>query len=132
MKTHLTSTKNSDELSSLLIRVAIRALHIMNADVCGVWLVDENKKLVPHFYHGIKSEFAELLFSEENGAMLEAVLDLDTPIAVTDLYKTCKKDEVKIHVESEGLKSLLACPISLNGKKAGILAVGTKSKNRHF
>ncbi|MBL7156687.1 MAG: HD domain-containing protein [Candidatus Omnitrophica bacterium] len=123
---------NRNTLSNQLLKVAIRALHIMQVDASGIWLKDKRGNLKPRVYHGIKTDFADFLFSKKNFKVLQCIAKQSRPLAIYRLSKYCRQEDFKKHLENEGLRSLLACPIFIYGRKRGIIAVGTRNRLHRF
>lgn len=118
-------------LEDVLFRVTARARFIMKVDVCGIWIKDQADKLIPHACCGIRAKEANSIFSNENNNMLNSFMSAAGPVHIQDLAKRSSR-ALKKSVREEGLKSLLACPIDIRGKKKGFVAVCSRGRSRDF
>jgi putative nucleotidyltransferase with HDIG domain len=117
--------------TDLLFRTAARTMYIMNVDACGIWLLNQKGSLVPRVYYGIRTDFANELFSEKNFRMLRCILNQNAPVQIHSMARYSNK-ALRPYIKSEGLKSFLACPITVKGTKVGIIAVCTRNHYREF
>jgi putative nucleotidyltransferase with HDIG domain len=123
-------TKKS-KLTDFLFKAAARAMYIMNADVCGIWLKDRQENFLPQVYYGIERQFATALFSNENGDLLQRFLKNATSLQMHNPDKNCSR-QTKRHIQAEGVKTLLMSPVIAKETIIGIIAVGTKKEYRDF
>ena len=114
-----------------LARIAARTMHIMQADVCGIWLKNKKGNLVPQVYYGIDAKCAHFLFSKKNLGVLGYILEVKSSSQILNLDKYDGK-HFKDFMEKKKLKSLLACPVCEKGENIGLIAVCTKHKYHKF
>ncbi len=114
-----------------LARIAVRTMHIMQVDACGIWLKNKKGDLKPQVYYGIDAKCANFLFSKENLNVLGYVLEIRSSSQIFNLDRYDGKN-FKNFMEQKELKSLLACPVYERGKNIGIIAVFTKNKYHKF
>lgn len=118
-------------LFDILAKIATRIMRIMKAEICSIWLKDEEGNLRPQVSHGINPEFANLLFSKKGLNALGPISNGGTPFQLYEMSKFCS-NRFKKYIEREKLKSLLACPIFIKGRKIGMIAICTKNKHHTF
>jgi putative nucleotidyltransferase with HDIG domain len=103
----------------------------MKVEVCGIWLKDYAGNLVPRIYYGIRAQFANFLFSERNFNIVRCLLSRGQPLQIYNLIKHSGK-EVRKFIREERLKSFLACPIIVQGRSIGVIAVCSRDRHRTF
>jgi len=114
-----------------LARVAVKTMHIMQVDACGIWLKNKKGNLKPQIYYGMHRECANFIFSKINLSVLGYALEIKTSSQVFNLTKYDGKKFKKV-MKKEKLRSMLACPIYERGRNIGIIAVFTKNKCHKF
>lgn len=101
------------EIGDYLVRIARRLMSALHVTACGIWIRDEAGNFIPQIYHGIKSTTANSIFSDYN------LVGHNNSIA-------------KKYIINEKIKSFLICPIIINEKIIGIIAVFTGRQRIKF
>jgi len=114
-----------------LAKIAVRTMHIMQIDACGIWLKNRKGDLIPKVYYGIDAKCAKFLFSKENLNVMGYVLEIRSASQIYNLQKYDGKN-FKNFMKQKELKSLLACPVYERGKNIGIIAVFARKKYHKF
>ena len=125
--------KFSDAVSvnHLLSMILKQTLDLMAADVCIIWLKDKAGNLVPRISFGLRTS---LILSVSLAHTSKSVKCIMNKIKPTNIYDLAKDNRVPIKklIKKEGLKSLLAAPLSVADERIGVLMICSKRSRRRF
>jgi len=115
-----------DHLLSLILKQAMSA---MDAEVCIIWLKDNIGNLVPRISFGFRSHIIQSIKLRLGAGLVKCIMKKDHPTNIYDL-SVDKRVPLKRLVKREGLVSLLAEPLVMDGDRIGVLMICTRSKRR--
>lgn len=112
-------------MEKLLREIVRRILKAMNLHACEIWLLEEGKYLVPKVGIGIPKKIVEELKLEVGKGLTGYVFKEGKPLAVRDVSTDSREAERSIGRQGK-FKSYLGAPITINGKRIGVLSLYTK------
>jgi len=115
-----------DHLLSLILKQAMSA---MDADICIIWLKDKTGNLVPRISFGFRSRIIQSIKLRLGAGLVKCIMKKDHPTNIYDLSKDVRVP-LKRLVKREGLVSLLAEPMVMDGERMGVLMICTRSRRR--
>ena len=115
-----------DHLLSLILKQAMSAMAV---DVCIIWIKDKVGNLIPHISFGLSSHLIQSVKLRLDAGLVKCIMKKNHPTNIYDLFKD-KRVSLKRLVKREGLASLLAQPLVVEGDHIGVLMICTRSKRR--
>ena len=125
--------KFSDAVSvnHLLSMILKQTLDLMVAEVCIIWLKDNSGNLVPRISFGLRTSLIRSVSLGHASKVVKCIMNKDKLTNIYDLAKD-KRVPMKKLIKREGLKSLLAAPLSVGEEKTGVLMICAKRAHRRF
>lgn len=115
-----------DHLLSLILKQAMSA---MDANICIIWLKDKSDNLIPRISFGLNSRIIQSVRMRLGVGLVKCIMKKDHPTNICDLSAD-KRVPLKRLIRREGLVSLLAEPLIMDGDRIGVLMICTRSKRR--
>ncbi len=120
----LVSTLDLEKRIKLIVE---KAVNIMNADVCSLRLLNEEKQeLVSRGRYGLSKDHVKKGPLKIGESIAGRVVKFGKPIAVADLKKD-KRMKFTDYIYQDGLCSLLSVPLISKEKSIGVITVYTKT-----
>ncbi|MFA6143003.1 MAG: HD domain-containing phosphohydrolase [Candidatus Omnitrophota bacterium] len=117
---------STNHLLSLIVK---QTLDLMDAEVCIIWLKDKDSNLVARISFGLKGtgiQSAKISISKQ---LMKCIINKKGPTYIASLTKDPRVPFKKI-IKREGLRSMLAAPLTVGDENIGVLMVCTKSGRR--
>lgn len=117
----------SIDLEEVLIELVTRTQDVMQMDAAMIMLVDDSgERLIARAAAGSISVPLEEISSRVGEGLAGRAYKEGVPMKIDNLHGQIDDLEIRPFVETSGVKSVLAVPLRLGGKVAGILQIGSQ------
>lgn len=113
----------------LLSMIVKETLDLMDAEVCIIWLKDKDSNLVARISFGLKGAGIQSTKISVNERLMKCIINKKDPTYIANLSEDNRAPLKKI-IKKEGLKSMLAAPLTVGDENIGVLMICTKSQAR--
>ncbi len=125
----ISSTLDLEKVLALILEVGVR---LMNAEICSLKLIGEEKEIVLSTSSGLSQEYFSTRGTTigKRKSLAEEALQEKKPVIVTDIPND-KEYEHPQYVIKEGVTSLLCIPLLVKDESIGILTVYSNRQKRY-